>query len=208
MVESPNSFRRHEGKLAKAQRKLSRKEKGSENWKKQKQEVARLHHRISNVRNDYLHKLSTEIGKNHATVYVEKLNIRGMSSSAKGSKEDPGRNVRAKAGLNKSILDQGWYEFRRQLAYKLEWSGGSLVEVDARYSSQRCSKCGHTEKDNRRSQAEFVCLSCGEEQHADANAARNILTVGQMGVACGSSRSGERKQELAGNSDEVLPMAS
>ena len=79
--------------------------------------------------------------------------------------------------------------------------------MDARHTSQRCSKCGHREKDNRKSQAEFVCLSCGIEQHADINAAKNILTVGLTGMACGSNRNSGRKQEPAGNSDEVLPMA-
>jgi putative transposase len=157
---------------------------------------------------DFLHKLSTGICKNHARVYVERLNIRGMSASARGTEEVPGRNVRAKAGLNKSILDQGWFEFQRQLDYKQEWMGGSLMEVDARHTSQRCSCCGYTEKGNRKSQAEFECLSCGVEQHADVNAARNILTVGLMGMACGSNRKGGRKQEPAGNSDEVLPLAS
>ena len=131
-----------------------------------------------------------------------------MSASARGTEEEPGRNVRAKAGLNKSILDQGWFEFRRQLDYKLLWRGGSLVEVESRYSSLRCSCCGYTDKENRKSQSEFVCLQCGYVQHADVNAAMNILTVGQTGMACGSNRSGGRKQEPAGNREEVLPVAS
>ena len=155
---------------------------------------------------DFLHKLSTRESKNHARVYVERLNIRGMSASARGNVEEPGRNVRAKAGLNKSILDQGWYEFRRQLGYKLEWSGGQLVEVDARYSSQKCSHCGYTDKDNRKSQSVFECLICGHEQHADVNAARNILTVGQTGLACGSNRNSDRKQEIVRIREEVLPL--
>ena len=206
MIEGPGSFRRHEEALAKEQRKLARKQRGSQNWRKQKEKISGLHHTIANVRMDFLHKLSTRESKNHARVYVERLNIRGMSASAKGNKEEPGRHVRAKAGLNKSILDQGWYEFRRQLAYKLEWRGGSLVEVDARYTSQRCSKCGYTDKDNRRSQAELRCLVCGYEQHADVNAARNILTVGRTGMACGSNRNSGRKQESVRNREEVLPL--
>ena len=208
LVEGPGSFRRHEDALAREQRKLARKQKGSENWKKQKRKISSLHHRIADVRMDFLHKLSTDVCKNHAKVYVERLNIRGMSASAKGTEETPGRNVRAKSGLNKSILDQGWFEFRRQLDYKLDWMGGRLEQVDARHTSQRCSKCGHIEKGNRKSQAEFVCLSCGIEQHADINAAMNILTVGLTGMACGSNRKSGRKQEPAGNRDEVLPMAS
>jgi putative transposase len=207
LVEGPGSFRRHEDALARGQRKLSRKQKGSENWKKQKRKISGLHHRIADVRMDFLHKLSAGICKNHATVYVERLNIRGMSASARGTEETPGRNVRAKSGLNKSILDQGWFEFHRQLGYKLDWMGGTLMEVDARYTSQRCSCCGHTESGNRKSQADFECLSCGVEQHADVNAAKNILTVGLTGMACGSNRNSGRKQEPAGNSDEVLSLA-
>jgi putative transposase len=198
LVGSVNSFRKHESALAREQRKLARKQKGSGNWKKQKQRISGIHHTIANVRSDFLHKLSAEVSQNHATVFVERLNIRGMSATARGTEEEPGRNVRAKAGLNKSILDQGWFEFRRQLDYKLTWRGGSLVEVESRYSSQRCSRCGHTEKQNRKSQSEFVCLRCGSMQHADVNAAMNILTVGQTGMACQANRNGGRQQEPAG----------
>jgi putative transposase len=208
LIKGVHSFRKHEKALAKEQRKLARKQKGSENWKRQKGRISRLHHTIFHVRSDFLHKLSTELSKNHAVVYVEGLNIRGMSSSTRGTAEDPGSHIKAKAGLNKSILDQGWYEFRRQLRYKLDWQGGAFAEVDYRYTSQHCSCCGYTSKENRKTQGEFVCLKCGYEEHADVNAAKNILTVGQTGMACGSNRNSSRRQEPAGNSDGVLPMAS
>jgi len=208
LVEGIHSFRKHEEKLAGEQRKLARKKKGSQNWKKQKLKISKLHQTIANVRSDFLHKLSTEISKNHAKVYVEDLRIRNMSASAKGTLEAPGRSVRAKSGLNKSILDQGWYELRRQLDYKLQWQGGMLAEVDSRYTSQRCSCCGYTAKGNRPSQAVFKCQECGHEEHADVNAAKNVLTVGQTGMPCGSNRSSGRKQELAGTRKEVLPVAS
>jgi len=208
LVEGIHSFRKHEEKLAGEQRKLARKKRGSQNWKKQKLKISKLHQTIANVRSDFLHKLSTEISKNHAKVYVEDLRIRNMSASAKGTLEAPGRSVRAKSGLNKSILDQGWYELRRQLDYKLQWQGGMLAEVDSRYTSQRCSCCGYTAKGNRPSQAVFKCQECGHEEHADVNAAKNVLTVGQTGMVCGSNRSSGRKQELAGTRKEVLPVAS
>ncbi|KKL14297.1 hypothetical protein LCGC14_2517160, partial [marine sediment metagenome] len=96
-------------------------------------------------------------------------NINSMSSSARGTLEEPGMNVRAKSVLNKSILDQGWYEFKCQLDYKLDWKRGQLIEVDYRYTSQRCSCCGHTAKGNRQSQAVFKCLACGHEENADVN---------------------------------------
>ena len=208
LVKGVNSFRKHENALAREQQGLARKEKGSQNWKKQKGKISRLHHTIANVRSDFLHKLSTEISQSHAKVYVEGLNIRGMSASARGTIEEPGRNVGAKSGLNKSILDQGWFEFKRQRDYKLDWKGGQLVEVEYRYTSQKCSSCGHTAVENRQSQAVFKCLVCGYETNADVNAARNILTVGQTGLACGSNRSSGRKQEPAGNREGVLPVAS
>ena len=207
MVEGVNSFRRHEDRLAREQRKLARKKKGSQNWKKQKIRISGLHHTIANVRGDFLHKLSTETSKNHARVYVEGLQIRNMSASARGTISDPGRGVKVKSGLNKSILDQGWYEFRRQLDYKLLWKGGKLIEVDFRHTSQRCSCCGHTTKENRLSQADFRCLACGYEENADVNAARNILTVGQTGMACEANRMSGRQQEPAGTREEVLPVA-
>ena len=164
--------------------------------------------KIADVRSDFLHKLSTEVCKNHARVYVEGLNIKGMSASARGTMEEPGSNIRAKSGLNKSILDQGWYEFRRQLGYKLLWQGGSLVEVDDRGTSQTCSRCGHRAKENRLSQSDFRCQACGHEENADVNAARNILTAGLAGMVCGSNHISGRKQKPAGNREEVLPVAS
>lgn len=108
-----NSFKKHEQRLAKYQRRMARKVKGSSNWKKAKARVQKIHARIANARNDFLHKASNTISKNHAMVAVEDLQVRNMSKSASGSAEAPGRNVRTKSGLNKSIMDQGWGEFRR-----------------------------------------------------------------------------------------------
>ncbi len=207
-IEGVNIFRRHQDRLAKEQRKLSRKQKGSQNWKKQKKKISGLHHTITNARKDFLHKLSTKISKSQARVHIESLQIRNMSASARGTLEDPGRNVKAKSGLNKSILDQGWYEFRRQLEYKLFWQGGSLVEVDSRNTSQRCSCCGHTEKRNRKSQEIFKCLNCGHEENADVNAAINILTAGQAGLVCVANRISDRQQKPTRNREGVLSQAS
>lgn len=138
-----NSFKRHEAALRKAQQAMSRKVKFSNNWKKARARVQRIHARIGNVRRDYLHKTSTAISKNHAMVFIEDLQIRNMSKSAAGTVENPGRNVRAKSGLNRAILDQGWYEFRRQLDYKLAWQGGWLVAVPPQNTSRTCLHCGY-----------------------------------------------------------------
>ena len=175
-------------KLASLQRKLSRRTKFSANWQKLKKRIQRLHRKIADVRNDFLHKLSTTISKNHAIVVMEGLKVRNMSRSASGTLDAPGKNVRAKAGLNKSILDQGWFEFRRQLVYKLAWLGGALLIVPPQYTSQTCSRCGCVDRANRPTQAKFKCTACGFELNADHNAALNILAAGQAVPACGAGR--------------------
>jgi IS605 OrfB family transposase len=199
-----DSFRKHESKLAKLQRQLSKKIKFSNNWKKQVKKVSVYHHKIANARNDFLHKTSTILSKNHAMIVVEDLKITNMSKSAKGSLDNPGKNVKAKSGLNKSILDQGWGEFRRQLSYKLEWLGGIFLKVNARYTSQKCNKCQFTHKENRQTQSLFKCLSCGHTDHADTNAAKNILAAGYAVLACGKvALAALMKQEPLGIGDLV-----
>lgn len=178
-------FSKERIKLARLQRHLSRKKKFSSNWKKQKSKLAKLHHTIANKRNDHLNKLSDNISKNHAVVVMESLKVKNMTRSASGSIESPGKNVKAKAGLNRVILEQGWGELQRQLMYKLSWRGGKLVEVPAKYTSQRCVECGHTDVGNRQTQSKFVCHQCGHKDHADINAAKNILAAGLAVIVCG-----------------------
>jgi putative transposase len=179
-----NSFKRHADRLRKAQQSMSRKVKFSNNWKKAKARVQRIHSRIGNARRDFLHKTSTAISKNHAMVCIEDLLVRNMSKSAAGTTEQPGRNVRAKSGLNRAILDQGWFEFRRQLAYKLAWNGGILITVPPQNTSRTCPCCGHVSADNRTSQAKFACVECGFEENADVVGAINILRAGHARCAC------------------------
>src|ERR1700682_5974953 len=170
-----NSFRRHDTALRKAQRAMSRKTKFSSNSKRGKAPVQPTHAPTGNPRRDYLHKSTTTISQNHAMVYIEDLRVRNMSRSSKGSIEAPGKNVRAKSGLNKSILDQGWFEFRRQLEYKLNWAGGRLVAVPPHYTSLTCPACDYVSARNRTSQAQFKCVQCGYENHADVVGALNVL---------------------------------
>lgn len=174
-LEPLHSFKRHERCLAKAQQSMSRKVKFSRNWKKAKARVNRVHAHIANARRDYLHKASATLSNNHALVALENLQVKNMSTSAAGTADKPGKNVRAKAGLNKAILDQGWGEFRRQLEYKLTWKGGSLVLVPPHHTSQTCPCCGHVDAANRRSQSTFLCTQCWYENHADEVGAINIL---------------------------------
>ncbi|WP_140438351.1 RNA-guided endonuclease TnpB family protein, partial [Escherichia coli] len=107
-------------------RQLSGKVKLSINWQKQTRKIQRLHSCSANIRSDYLHKVTTTVSKNHAMIVIEDLKVSNMSKSAAGTVSQPGRNVRAKSGLNRSILDQGWYEMRRQLEYKQLWRGGQV----------------------------------------------------------------------------------
>ena len=183
-----NSFKRHEDRLRRAQQSMSRKTKFSNNWKKAKSRVQRIHSRIGNARRDFLHKTSTTISQNHAMVCIEDLAVRNMSRSAAGTVEKPGRNVRAKSGLNKSILDQGWFEFRRQLDYKVAWRGGWLVAVPPQYTSRTCLACGHVSAGNRKTQAQFLCVECGFEENADVVGAINVLRAGHARFASEVSR--------------------
>ena len=193
-----NSFKQKQKQLARYQRAFSRKVKFSQNWKKQKSKIGRLHQTIANIRKDYLHKTTTIISQNHAMIVIEDLQVKNMSKSASGNLNKPGRHVKAKSGLNRSILDQGWFEFRRQIEYKQVWRGGDVLAVPPQYTSQRCSCCGTVSKENRPSQAKFACIACGYQANADVNAAMNILAAGHAVLACGEivQQDNSVKQEL------------
>lgn len=197
VIEPISPYRKYEKKLADEQVRLARKRKGSENRESSKRRLQDLHEKIRRIRHDYLHKASDWITKNHGVVVLEDLKVSSMSASAKGTLENPGRNVKAKSGLNKSILDQGWYEFKRQLSYKSSWRGGVLHLVAPHYTSQECSQCHHVSAENRKSQSDFVCVSCGFEFNADENAAKNIelKALGHGVLACESNLKRGRKQE-------------
>ena len=184
-IDPANSFRKHEARLARYQRAMSRKVKFSKNWIKAKARVQRYHTRIANVRRDFLHKQSTAISQNHAIIVLEDLKVKNMSASAKGTLEVPGRNVRQKSGLNKAILDQGWGEFDRQCQYKQEWRGGMVLRINPKNTSRTCPCCGHVAKDNRKTQAKFLCVECGFEGNADDVASINIETAGHAVLAHG-----------------------
>lgn len=177
--EPINAFKNLKGKLAKLQRRLKNKVKFSQNWQKLKAKIAKLHHKISNIRKNYLHQISSQISQSHAIVYVEDLQVTNMSKSAKGDVEQHGKNVKQKSGLNRMILDQSWFEFRRQLDYKILWNGGHLVAVPPQNTSRTCPCCGYTAKENRQTQADFECVECGYTENADVVGAINILRRGQ-----------------------------
>ena len=182
-----NSFKKHQQRLARYQRRLSRKVKNSRNWKKAKARVQKIHTGIANARKDFLHKITTTISQNHALVCIEDLQVKNMSKSSKGNSEQPGKKVAQKSGLNRAILDQGWGDFRRQLAYKVAWNGGMLLAVAPHHTSQTCPACAHVSKDNRQTQAKFLCVDCGYENHADVVGAINVLARGHRVLACGET---------------------
>ncbi len=175
------------GKIKRLQRRLARMVKFSNNWRKIKEKINRLHTKIANIRHDTLHKLSTTLSKSHAMIVLENLQIKNMTKSAKGDVDNQGSMVKQKSGLNRVILEQGWGMFKTFLEYKQHWSGGQILYVDPKYTSQECPECHHRSKDNRLTQAEFQCVLCGHKEHADVVGARNILERGYRLLACGEN---------------------
>ena len=176
LIPNPKYLDRTLKRLAHAQRVVSRRKKGSKNREKAKVRVATLHRKVRRQREHTLHTLSARYAKSHGTVVVEDLKIQNMVRSAKGTVDEPGANVSAKSGLNRSILDAGWGQLVSMLRYKLAWSGGNLVEVPAAYSSQTCSACGAVDAASRPSQSVFRCTCCGYSDHADLNASKVLKT--------------------------------
>jgi len=167
-----------EKKLKTKQRELARRTRGGENWKKTKYTLGKIFRKIRNKRQDYLHKYSTYLVKSHDLIVVEDLRIKNMAKSAKGTMEKPGKNVKAKSGLNRSMLNQGWNILLSMLEYKCNWYGKKFIKVDPRYTSQTCSRCGHVKRTNRKSQSLFLCGKCKFRLNADQNASRVILQRG------------------------------
>ncbi len=168
---NPKFFAKDEKKLAKAQRRHARAKKGGKNRRKAQLKVARIHARMADRRKDYQHKLSTQIIRENQVVCVESLSVKNMLQNH---------------SLAKAISDVGWSEFIRQLAYKAEWYGRTLVRIDKWYpSSKRCFDCGHILDSLTLDVRHWICPECGVSHDRDINAARNILAVGLTASACG-----------------------
>lgn len=159
-------------------RALSRKKHGSNRRLAACKALARTKAKAARIRMHWNHERTTEIAKMYGVVVLEALTTRSMTGSATGTTERPGRNVRQKAGLNRAILDTGWYQFENFLSYKMAERGGNLRKVNPAYTSQTCAVCGTIDKASRKNQATFECGHCGHSDNADTNAARNILRAG------------------------------
>ena len=172
-IAAPNTFRKNEEKLAKLQRRLAKKTKGSANRKMAKLKVAKLHAKITDSRKDFLHKLSTRLVNENQVIAIETLAVSNMQKNH---------------NLAKSIADASWSEFVRQLEYKSLWYGRELVGIDRWYpSSKRCFDCGHTVKKMPLNVREWTCPECGTIHDRDINAARNVLAAGLAVSALGES---------------------
>lgn len=163
-----------EERIDKLRARYSKGQRGSNRRRKGFEQVAKLKREVRRIRDHWLHERALYYAKTADVVVVEHLNVKSMTRSAKGTEEEPGTNVAAKAGLNRSILNQGWSRFVEILQYKAEEHGAIVVEVPAAYSSQTCSACGYVSKESRSSQSEFLCVGCGHRENADVNAAKVI----------------------------------
>ena len=169
-VDNPRWLRQREKALRRSQRNMARKRKGSRNREKARRKVARLHARVADARRDFHHHLSTRLVREHRTVCVETLDVKGMGRSK----------------LAKSIHDAGWGQFTTMLEYKAALHGRTLVKVDPWYpSSQVCSACGHRDGPKPLKVRAWTCTGCGTTHDRDLNAARNILAAGLAVSACG-----------------------
>jgi len=178
-IELPARIGRYERRVKRLQQAVSRKKRSSANRKKAVARLNACHGRVAAMRRDFLHRATTKLVADHALIAIEDLSVKSMTASAAGTVDAPGKNVRQKAGLNRTILRNGWSMARSMLEYKAAWSGTMLVAVPPAYTSQECNVCGHTAAENRKTQATLQCVACGHAENADRNAAKNILRRGQ-----------------------------
>lgn len=207
LLPNPRHLDRAARRLRTAQRALSRTQKGSARREKAKRRVGRLHHEIATRRDSALHQVTKRLATGFSVVAIEDLNVAGMTRSARGTVEAPGRKVRQKAGLNRAILDAAPGELRRQLVYKTHWYGSALAVVDRWWpSSKTCSDCGWQNPRLTLSDRTFICGNdtCGLRIDRDINAARNIerhAVIVDQHVAC------DRRETQNARGDAISPSA-
>jgi putative transposase len=180
-IDNPKFLATESNHLKVLQQKLSRCDKGSSNHKKLKLKISRLHEKIKNRRENFLHNVSKQLVDNYDCIYMEDLNVSGMTKSSKGTIEEPGKMVKQKSGLNRSILDVSMSKFEEMVEYKTKFSGKGLYKVNRFFASSKiCNVCGTKNKDLKLSDRNWICEHCGSELDRDENAANNILNEGRM----------------------------
>ena len=164
---------KYQNKLKTAQKHLSRKQKGSNNFERQRVKVARLYEKVSNTRTDYLHKVSLDLVRNYDIICLEDLNIKGMMKNHR---------------LARQICDVSWGGFVGMLTYKAELNDKKIVKIDRFYpSSKTCHNCGYVKKDLKLSDRKWICPDCGSVLDRNVNVAMNILSAGLADYTCGDS---------------------
>ena len=184
LTENDNRIARNEVNRKRYQRKLARQAKGSNRYRRTKQKIARIARYKANAIYNLTHQVSHKMTSDKGTMIValEDLNTKGMTRSSKGTIEEPGKRVKQKSGLNRSILQSGWGQLRTKLQYKTFKRGKLLVLIPPHYTSQECSACGTINKEARLSQSEYACKACGARENADINAAKVIAKHAAFGV--------------------------
>ena len=167
-------------RLKRAQQRLSRCRKGSREWRKRRVVLANQQDRERIRNRNECHRVTTDLVKRFGLIAVENLRIRNMTRSAAGTLEKPGKNVRQKSGLNRSIAEQTWGIMRQQISYKAAWAGRDLVLIDPKHTSQTCSVCEVVDPAFRNGK-DFRCRACGVDLDADLNASVNILKRAMAG---------------------------
>ena len=197
-------------RLTRAQRALSRAQKGSNRRAKTRMKLAELHHRVAERRSGALHQITKHLSSTFETIAIEDLDVAGMTRSARGTITKPGRNVRQKAGLNRSILDAGFSEFRRQLTYKTTWYGSTLAVIDRYYpSSKTCSNCGTVKPKLPLSERTYRCDDCGTVMDRDMNAAMNIAaTASAPAVPTAMHVASDKQETLNARRAHVRPTST
>ena len=185
IVRLPRS-KRLEARRRRHQRAMARRVKGSKRHGKAKARAAKALLKMRNIRQDWSHQATRMLANEYGCAVIEDLRIMNMTKSAKGTTEQPGKNVARKRGLNRGIAESAWGLFDRMLAYKAR----EVIKVNPAYTSQTCHECGAVDKASRKSQARFECVACGHKENADINAARNILAAGMAATARGGGSDG------------------
>lgn len=178
LENAERSLKRWQRRAARRYQKGLPRHRQSRGWHEAQQHVARLHALVAARRADMQHHLTKALVTQYEHVVIEDLKVGKMTKSARGTVENPGRNVRQKAGLNRAILAVGFGEIRRQLEYKAPRYGARVTAVNPAYTSQTCDSCGHVDAKSRRTRSLFVCTNCGHATHADLGAARQIKKRG------------------------------